>query len=653
MEKKASLQRSVDNFFPRTVVNERTGAKTILITEPANDNVTKLFKCEKCPKTFGNRGAMQTHVNIKHKEKSFQPRVISAPHAFVARKFPKPFWKVAISHLTAGIAWAAVFDYTFGRTTFVPYVPPPTKKPDGRKGNKGSEKRNRYSIIQKAFYIEEYQFEKELDPTLSQDAFALIRPFSQGTFSEWYSSKDTIIEQAAQKTKKKLFKVRPVGALKFPAMDEKLYEEYKKRRAEGRRCSANWFRFKAKMLVKSLYPGASFSASNGWFMKFLRRHNLVLRKRTNKKRRSAKEREGDISNFHINLRVLLGSNGGAVKDPKWGRFPPKNRYNFDQVPLPFVIDLDDTYEERGADRVWIRQNAAGMDKRFCTLQLCFRPGYDQMKPTIIFRGQGQRITQVEKRLWDPRVTVMWQPKAWADREFSNAWAREHLCPTIATQNPGEECIAFCDNLDSQITKEFLNTLKSVSCFRFLLPPDATEYTQPVDQGLGRNLKVIIQAIFEEWLELEDNLDKWEHGKIAAFEKRILITQFVGEAWERMFQPGKYNSTSYFEKTGCLLTLDGSEDDKVKIDGLPDYKPPALPENFAEMVQKFDLDQMATQQIVAPDDQPDYDEVDAEQDLFIEDEEIEVQGQCNIIEDEEIEGQDDLVEDEMENVFLTI
>ena len=61
--------------------------------------------------------------------------------------------------------------------------------------------------------------------------------------------------------------------------------------------------------------------------------------------------------------------------------------------------------------------------------------------------------------------------------------------------------------------------------------------------------------------------------MSASEKRILITKFVGDAWERIFSREDFNPDVYFQKTGCLLTLDGSEDHLVNIQGLPYYQPP--------------------------------------------------------------------------------
>ena len=214
-----------------------------------------------------------------------------------------------------------------------------------------------------------------------------------------------------------------------------------------------------------------------------------------------------------------------------------------------------------------------MQKRFCTLNFLFHPGKQQPNPTIIFRGKGKRISSLEQKSWDPRVHVKFQEKAWCDRAFNKEWTNDVLLPAIKeTAGPGEESVLFCDNLDAQIQPEFLDQLKSVDCFRNLFPTQSTEYVQPVDAGCGRQVKVEVGKEFEEWLEDDDNLRLWEHGKLKEYEKRILITKFVGAAWEKICSRPDFSTDIYFQKTGCLLTLDGSEDHLINIEGMPDYKP---------------------------------------------------------------------------------
>ena len=51
---------------------------------------------------------------------------------------------------------------------------------------------------------------------------------------------------------------------------------------------------------------------------------------------------------------------------KFGRYLPYQRANVDQVPLPFVNDMDTTYEQKGAKRVAIHQNGPTLGKRQAT-----------------------------------------------------------------------------------------------------------------------------------------------------------------------------------------------------------------------------------------------------------------------------------------------
>ena len=192
------------------------------------------------------------------------------------------------------------------------------------------------------------------------------------------------------------------------------------------------------------------------------------------KKQSANDKIESIAWFHNLVRCLLFIPGQHV-DPKWGRFPPHQGYNVGQVPLPFVVDFKQTYEKRGAKRVWVRQNSAGLEKRFCTLQVLFRPEGTQPPLTIIFWGKGKRISAIEKRSWDPRVNVMFQEKAWADWEFCNKWAQEFASPWLKQHHPQEETLMFMDNLHSQVKPSFKDIPKQANAtiFSFLQRPQIT------------------------------------------------------------------------------------------------------------------------------------------------------------------------------------
>ncbi len=82
-----------------------------------------------------------------------------------------------------------------------------------------------------------------------------------------------------------------------------------------------------------------------------------------------------------------------------------------------------------------------------------------------------------------------------------------------------------------------------------------------------------------------NLDAWEGDPNAPFiltakVRRSLITQWVGEAWEILTTQPQYKDTfkACFERTGALITADGTLDEKIcPMKGLINYKVPPIPE----------------------------------------------------------------------------
>ena len=56
-------------------------------------------------------------------------------------------------------------------------------------------------------------------------------------------------------------------------------------------------------------------------------------------------------------------------------------------------------------KVWARQPGSKLDKRQCSLQVCFSSEDNNVKVVIIFRGTGKRIAEAEKLAYDNAVDV--------------------------------------------------------------------------------------------------------------------------------------------------------------------------------------------------------------------------------------------------------
>ena len=281
----------------------------------------------------------------------------------------------------------------------------------------------------------------------------------------------------------------------------------------------------------------------------------------------------------------------AATRRKYGRYPPWCRLNVDQVPLPFVNDMDTTYETRGEKRVVINHLGPALSKRQATGQVCFRPmvppaagctnsqaremydKYIQMQPApcIIFRGQGN-ITDEERQAYPEGLAVLWQPKAWVDREVAKEWVEDVIEPFIEAERKAgvattdTRYLLFQDNLDAQKTEGYVSLLKAANVDDHKLPPNETDQVQPIDRGLGRLIKQYIGQSMDEWLDDEDNATKWEENQLTAGDRRVLLANWYYHATVRALEGN--TKLKYFQHAGALLTADGTDDDLIKLEGTP-------------------------------------------------------------------------------------
>ena len=67
----------------------------------------------------------------------------------------------------------------------------------------------------------------------------------------------------------------------------------------------------------------------------------------------------------------------------------------------------------------------------------------------------------------------------------------------------------------------------------------------------------------------DNLEDYVQGSIPAKQRRILLSQWVGQAWEEL-STNKEMAVRSFRKCGISLPIDGSADQDIHIEGISEY-----------------------------------------------------------------------------------
>ncbi|CAB1107318.1 unnamed protein product [Ectocarpus sp. CCAP 1310/34] len=133
--------------------------------------------------------------------------------------------------------------------------------------------------------------------------------------------------------------------------------------------------------------------------------------------------------------------------------------------------------------------------------------------------------------------------------------------------PKARSIFIMDNLHAQTTDEFKEYLaKHCNTLAWYGPSECTDEVQPVHAEAGRFLKVEVGRQMDIWLEQSDNLERWETASLTASDRRVLITQWMGAAMARLDSQQAYRYR-LFKKCGMVMTVDGSGDDRITLEGL--------------------------------------------------------------------------------------
>eukprot|EP01043_Picozoa_sp_COSAG02_P029738 COSAG02_NODE_1864_length_10606_cov_17.350148_3_plen_476_part_00 len=354
---------------------------------------------------------------------------------------------------------------------------------DGRVDNGGghpSENRRKYDPERKAMWINAVdQLELAGDPypiatalrqkggilsTVKSGAANPVYLRMKANISSWRMEplRSEILHIAALKRSERRGLVKPKGSalVHHPEMEAALKDEIVKKRAKKRIVTTRWLRVRAKQLIAQnpqWSNGHQFEASGTWRRAFMRRADLTVRRKTNSKRHSVIERRELLLNWHRRFRLHL--QGGEQQCPIYGRYDREHRFNVDQVPLPFVIEKNQTVDLRGVESVQIKTPGESYEKRQATLQICFRGIGEQPKLAIIFRGKvrkhrgdPQNISRDEMHELNAIENVDWyfQDKAWADPVFTRMWLKHTLGPEIKRiVHDGKHSILIADNLAGQ------------------------------------------------------------------------------------------------------------------------------------------------------------------------------------------------------------
>ena len=132
----------------------------------------------------------------------------------------------------------------------------------------------------------------------------------------------------------------------------------------------------------------------------------------------------------------------------------------------------------------------------------------RVKPLLIFRGKGMRITKKERESWDKRVSVTFQENAWCNEKVMLEWIRKDWA-CFYTNKPTPSStgkILIADIHRGQQTDVEKALLVKAKTVLQNIPGGLTSYLQVVDVIVNKPLKESIRIQSEK--HLNDNLDKY-------------------------------------------------------------------------------------------------------------------------------------------------
>lgn len=251
------------------------------------------------------------------------------------------------------------------------------------------------------------------------------------------------------------------------------------------------------------------------------------------------------------------------------RFAPNMIFNFDETPIPFEFADDMTYEMIGEKTVSTNSERSGWEKRQCTIVIYIcADGLDRgLKVKVIFKGistkEGGEIHAKESHLYDQRVTVEYNEKAWNNGDLTLDWAVKEFLPIIQPTADNPALLAM-DCASFHKTPALLELLRTNHVVTAMVPPGCTGILQPLDTAVNKTFKAKMTQLSEEYIsEMEAASPKM---KWTVSMKRVQTTRNVADAWEWLCREKSEMVAKSFIDVGLNLPTDGSEDHLLSIKG---------------------------------------------------------------------------------------
>lgn len=436
-------------------------------------------------------------------------------------------------------------------TVFMDDTPNKKFRKDGRpKLTRGSTKRKRPSPDEQLEAVAAHEAAVVLSPwRMDESGNAVGTSYPYSTVFKWAKSKAKLSSRVGPCVKKRLSLTQQswmASNSQVKLLMEKLLHNVTSMRKQKKPVTTKIALFIARALYlkmsddakpwpKTRRSGTPWTPTKHWVRAWMHANAWKKRRATKTRNCSMEQDSASMQRYCDKLRWRLRQAPAGVENPKegslaFGYFPLRCRFNVDQVGLEFDVSTKtgtwSSHEERAGGNIHIRRGQPGWEKRAATLQLCLSADLNgpQPPPVIIFKGAGH-ISEVEKLSYNPGVHVMFQKKAWLDREVCSSWVSDVWSPFVkANFDEHEGCLLTCDSVDPQRLRSFEKSLKEARTTHHLGEPKFTHVWQMIDRHVGKTWKDLYFELQIEHLSVDAEWEKFISLK--AWERRVLMTHWV-------------------------------------------------------------------------------------------------------------------------------
>lgn len=306
-------------------------------------------------------------------------------------------------------------------------------------------------------YENKYRAILEVEKGAKKKDVAISYGVPANTLSTWIKNKDDI---------KRKFLDADIGSqrkrdrkAKFPELENALMQWFSNARSQNIPISGEIMKEKAKQFAEQLQI-SDFECSTGWLDKFKERHELTFKKVCGEAN-SVDTGTGAMSDWKTKLQTILSE------------YQAEDIFNADETGLFYRMMPEKTLEYKN-----VKCHGGKMSKERVTVMVCANmTGNEKLPLFVIGKSKNPRCFKNVKTM---PIQYEANKKAWVTSEIFATWVRK-LDRKFASQD--RKIVLIVDNCPAHPVMSNLKSIKLV-----FLPPNTTSHTQPMDQGVIRNLK---------------------------------------------------------------------------------------------------------------------------------------------------------------------